>query len=341
MATIPGSQFTATAPGQPVNVVETTTGTGLPPTVPGAFNLEVFVGDPNNAPPIDPGYQGLAVLSPNGHTIDLIQGSFAITDDGDTITAHGAHETISGGASFVNLILDGTQEAASGGGPAGDNIIVNGSTDTVNGGSGPEDIEVHGTGNTINAGSGADTINVYTDGNTVTGGSGPDTINAFGNNEAVIGGSGPDVINLFGAGGSATAGSGNDTVNVFAAGDTITGGAGKGVLGAYADNVQVFGGAGPSTVITTGTGDTVTAGNGNITLYASTNTNATFVDNGAALYDDTVVGFSNGGNDTVKLAAGDTIATSTVSNGNTQVVLSDGSKILLVGVTDIAGLFHH
>src|SRR5262249_16641054 len=170
MATIPGSQFTATA-SLPVNVVETTTGTGLPPTVPGAFNLEVFIGDPNNAPPIDPGYQGLAVLSPDAPSIDLIQGAFAITDDGDTITARGDNQTISGGAAFVNLILDGNSEVANGGGLAGDTILVNGNTDTVNGGSGPEDIEVHGTGNTINAGSGADTINVYTDGNVINGGS--------------------------------------------------------------------------------------------------------------------------------------------------------------------------
>lgn len=340
MATIPGSQFSAFADPLPVNVVETTTGTGLPPTVPGAFNLEVYIGSVGNAPPLDPGYQGLAVLSPDGHTIDLISGAYAITDDGDTITARGNNETISGGSAFVNLILDGNQDVANGGGLAGDYIEVNGTADTVYGGTGPEDVEVRGTADVINAGSGNDTINVYSNGNTINGGSGADTINGFGTNETINGGTGPDYINAFGTGSVVNADGGNDTVNTFSDGETVNGGSGSTTIGIYGNNSLVTGGSGPSTVTVTGTNDTVTAGTGNMTVGAW-NSNFTFVDNGAALYDDTVMGFSNGGSNTVQLAAGDTVATANVSNGNTQVVLSDGSKILLIGVTDITGLFHH
>ena len=94
MATIPGSHYVATAPGQPVNVVETTTGTGLPPPMPGAFNLEVFVGGAASSN-VALGYQGLAVLSPSGLELDLISGAFAVTDNGtgnDTISAYGVNE---------------------------------------------------------------------------------------------------------------------------------------------------------------------------------------------------------------------------------------------------------
>src|SRR6185437_14317973 len=114
MATIPGSQFDATAPGQPVNVVVTTTGTGLPPTVPGAFNLEVFVGALTSAPTTPAaGYQGLAVLTSSGLELDLISGAFAVTDNGsgnDTLSAFGSNETISGGGANVTLNLFGSND---------------------------------------------------------------------------------------------------------------------------------------------------------------------------------------------------------------------------------------
>src|SRR5579864_1510832 len=131
MATIPGSHFVATAPGRPVNVVETRTGMGLPPTVPGAFNLEVFVGGIASTPSIAPGYQGLAVLSPSGLELDLISGAFAVTDNGagnDTLSAHGANETISGGPANVALNLFGNNEVANGGGGQ-DTINVFGNAD--------------------------------------------------------------------------------------------------------------------------------------------------------------------------------------------------------------------
>src|SRR5580658_10807122 len=98
MASIPGSQFLATANGQPVSVAETSNGT-LPTPVPGAFNLEVWTG--TGTPPSSPapGYQGLAILSPNGQEITLVSGTFAVSDVGsgqDTLIAQGDDETITG-----------------------------------------------------------------------------------------------------------------------------------------------------------------------------------------------------------------------------------------------------
>jgi hemolysin type calcium-binding protein len=184
MATIPGSHFIATAPGQPVNVVETTTGTGLPPTVPGAFNLEVFDILPRTNPTAPgvaaPGYQGLAILTMNNSNLELISGGYAVTDNSiagnDTLVALGGGDTIIGGVGSVTLVLGDTvggDLAQGGSGP--DTIEVHGNSDTVNGSSGPSDsIDVF-TGvsaSQFNLGSGSDTINVgmSTTSDTVTAG---------------------------------------------------------------------------------------------------------------------------------------------------------------------------
>jgi hypothetical protein len=125
MASIPGSLFDATTGGQPVNVVETTGGS-LPPTVPGAFNLEVWTGPPGTAPSTPaPGYQGLAILGVGGQELTLVSGAFAVTDNGtgnDTLIANGSNETISGGSANVTLTLNGSNNVANGGGHTGSAI---------------------------------------------------------------------------------------------------------------------------------------------------------------------------------------------------------------------------
>src|SRR5665213_1764174 len=135
MATIPGGQFRLTA-HETVNAVETRTGTGLQGAVGGYFNVEVFVGLAANAPTTAAhGCNGLAVLSPSGHELDLVSGKFAATDNGgghDTISAFGSGETVSGGAALVSLNLYGAH-------------------DTVNGGSGNDTINVYGAHDTVNA----------------------------------------------------------------------------------------------------------------------------------------------------------------------------------------------
>jgi hypothetical protein len=70
----------------------------------------------------------------------------------------------------------------------------------------------------------------------------------------------------------------------------------------------------------------------------------TFLD-GAALYADTIVGFSDTQGDTIRLAGSDTpsyaLAHTTPVNGgqDTLIALNDGSTILLKGVTQIDSSF--
>lgn len=312
MATIAGSQFIATAPGQPVNVVETTTGVGLPTTVPGAFNLEVFIGSISNVPGVAPGYQGLAILSPSGLELDLVAGAFAATDDGggsDVLSAFVANETIAGGAGPVTLNLFGNNEAAVGGtGP--DTINVFGNSNSVTGGTGNDTIAVGGTGDTVTAGSGNNLINVSNSGNLINGGSGSDTINAFGDFDTVNAGSGTASITSGGASDRINLGTGSDTVNIVGDNDTVTSGSGVG------------------------------SNHGVINLFG---TNTTLTD-GPNQYADTVIGFDQATGDRIHLTtdtAANAVAHSTQVNAgaDTLITLSDGSTILLKGVSHIDGSF--
>lgn len=313
MATIAGSQFIATAPGQPVNVVETTTGIGLPPTVPGAFNLEVFVGSIGSVPGVAPGYQGLAVLSPSGLALDLVAGAFAVTDDGagnDTLSAFGGNVSIMSGTAGTTLNLFGTGETAVGGtGP--DTINVFGNSDSVTGGTGNDTINVGGTGDTVTAGSGNNLINVSNSGNLITGGAASDTINAFGSFDTVNAGSGTDLITSGGASDLIKLGIGSDTVNIVGDSDTVTSGTNAG------------------------------SNHGLINLFG---TNTTLSD-GPNQYTDTVIGFDQAAGDRIHLTTdnvANAVAHSTQVNhgADTLVTLSDGSTILLKGVTHInSGFF--
>jgi Ca2+-binding RTX toxin-like protein len=313
MATIPGSQFVATAPGQPVSVVETTTGTGLPSTVPGAFNLEVFVGSIPSVPGLAPGYQGLAILGPSGLELDLVAGAFAVTDNGggnDTLSAFGANETVIGGTAGATLNLFGTGETARGGsGP--DTINVFGNSDSVTGGTGNDTIFVGGTGDTVTAGSGNNLIDVSGAGDLITGGGGSDTINAFANFDTVNAGAGTESITGAGASDLIRLGAGSDTVNVTGASDTVTSG--------------ISAGSNQGVINLFGTGTTLTDRANN--------------------YADTVVGFDQAGGDRIHLTGTDTVAfavansTQVNSGADTLITLNDGSTILLKGVTHIDGSF--
>jgi len=277
MATVPGAHFLFTA-SLPPNIVETTTGTGLPAPILGDFNLEVFVGSAGNAPPLAPGYQGLAVLSPSGLELDLISGVFAVTDEGtsgnDTLSAYGAGETIIGSPSGTTLNVFGNADTAVGGGGS-DAINVSGFVDLVEGGSGSDTIGVSGLFDTVDGGTGA-----------------------------------TDLITAGGVFNQVNAGTGNDTINLTGTDDTVTSGVGAGV---------------------------------NQDLINLSGTNLT-VSDGPNQYADTVVGFDQSVGDRIHLTTdtvADALAHSTQVNGgaDTLITLSDGSTILLKGVTHIDGTF--
>ena len=182
MASIPGSQFVATAPGQTVNVIETSDGS-VPPPIAGQFNLEVWTGA-GSPPGLAPGYQGLAILSAGGQQIELVTGVFAVQDVGsgnDTLIASGDNETIIGGSGNETMIANGAFDVIVGGGQ--DTINVYGHDDTVNA-VGNNSISVIGDNNTVNAGSGNDTINILGDNDIVQRRSN-DTINLYGDNDFI------------------------------------------------------------------------------------------------------------------------------------------------------------
>src|SRR5438067_8923245 len=75
MASIPGSHYDIFAPKQTVNFGVTTDPNNVPAPVAGAFNLEVVTnGTGTGSFTTAPGYQGLAVLSADGHTLTLLHG---------------------------------------------------------------------------------------------------------------------------------------------------------------------------------------------------------------------------------------------------------------------------
>src|SRR5258705_8943863 len=146
MASIPGGQYNVLAQGgQQVNVVMTSDGNNLPPPILGQFNLEVISG--GSVPlGIPDGYQGVAVLSNNGKTINMAYGDWALQVTGDpTVIAGAGHDTIYGGDA-PTLIIGGS----------GPDLIYGGSgADTIIGGSGPDTIYGGTRGATLFCGSGA------------------------------------------------------------------------------------------------------------------------------------------------------------------------------------------
>ncbi len=108
MASIPGGQYNVLAQGgQQVNVVTTSDGNNLPPPILGQFNLEVISG--GSVPPgIPAGYQGVAVLSDNGKTINMAYGDWALHVTGDPTVIGGAGSDTIYGGNAPTLIIGGS-----------------------------------------------------------------------------------------------------------------------------------------------------------------------------------------------------------------------------------------
>lgn len=342
-----------------------TSGGPLPPPVHGVFNLEVWTGNPADAPTHPPhGYQGLAVLQ-GGREIDLISGAFAVTDPGnghDTINADGTDETINGGAASVTLNLFGNRDVASG----GDNntISVFGDHDTANG-SRNDAILVYGTHDLVHAGKGQESVTVFGRHDTVKGGLGNEQIYVFGSHDRVIGGIGNESVDLFGRGDDFSGGLGSETVNALGSGDSVSAGIGDAKINVAGDANTVHGGIGDDTINVVGNhdlvvpgagiadvdiagrGDSIDAGNhpfvseAHITVGGS---DFRFND-GPQTYFDTIVGFDQHAGDRIHLATEsvhDALAHSKQVNGghDTLITLNDGSTILLKGISHInAGFF--
>ena len=85
MASVPGGQYTLFANGNNMNVVATPDGVGMPPPLAGLFNLELLTSGSGSAS-IPPGYQGVAMLSPDGKTINMVAGDYGVQVTGTART---------------------------------------------------------------------------------------------------------------------------------------------------------------------------------------------------------------------------------------------------------------
>jgi hypothetical protein len=80
----------------------------------------------------------------------------------------------------------------------------------------------------------------------------------------------------------------------------------------------------------------VSAGSGAAVINFLSAANELFIASGA-VYSDTIIGFAQANGDRIHLAAGDTVASSTLVNGgqDTLITLSNSSTILLKGVANL------
>jgi len=147
MSAIGWTTRTYFAPGLPLNLVYTATGSNLPAPMAGQFNLELFNnGTGTGSIATAPGYQGVALVSSDGRTISLLHGDYGLVDtggnnlivlgDGSGSIGGTTGDTILGGTG-PNQFIDGHLGHQSiTGATAGSETICGAATDTVRGGTG-------------------------------------------------------------------------------------------------------------------------------------------------------------------------------------------------------------
>jgi Ca2+-binding RTX toxin-like protein len=242
MASIPGSHYDIFAGNQTVNIAVTFDPNSVAPPVPGDFNLEVVInstGTGSGTPAA--GYQGLAFLSTDTHTLTALHGNFGIVDggsndlvilgDGSVSIAGASGDTLQGG-SGPNQFLDahlGGQTVILGSG--GSETVFGGANTSVSGGSNLNATVAGVAGTTVQgSSSGFEFIDATRGGMSISGGA---------SNESIWGGAGDTI----------RAGSGNVTIGGVA-GDTIVGGsAGNEFLDGSKGSQSITGGSGGNETI--------------------------------------------------------------------------------------------
>src|SRR5258705_13245418 len=117
MALVPGSHYNVFAGNQIVNFGVTSDPNNVPAPVGGDFNLEVITNASGTGSfATASGYQGLAVLSTDGHTFTLLHGDYGvvasggngsiIAGDGNVSIGGAARDTVTGGTGSDPIICD-------------------------------------------------------------------------------------------------------------------------------------------------------------------------------------------------------------------------------------------
>jgi Ca2+-binding RTX toxin-like protein len=354
MASIPGSYYDVFARNQAVNFGVTADPNNVPAPVAGDFNLEVVSNTGGNGSfTTASAYQGLAILSTDGHTLTLLHGTYGVVDAGGNNNIFAGDGNVSIGGALGDTITGGT-----GGSQFLD--VHRGDQSVVGGSAGNETI-FSGIGDTIIGGAGNVTIGGVA-GDTITGGTGNYFIDADLGNQSITGGSAGNGTIWGGAGDTITGGGGNVTIG-GGAGDTITGGSGDAFIDGHLGNQSIVGGSAGNETIWGGGGDTIQGGSGGNETIAGVSGNTitggaanTFID--ATMGNESIVAGS--GNSTIWGGAGDTIqgasgsgsaligfaggnqtlwdnaSTSTGSDSIFGFSQSSGDRISLNGVTDDA-----
>jgi len=294
----------------------------------------------------------------------------------ETIWA-GAGDTINGGGA-ANETIGGVQFATITGGTGSEFINATGGNQSVIGGSGGNELIWTGAGDTINGGGSANETVGGVPFETIIGGTRIEFIDGSEGNQSITGGnSGSETI--WGGAGDTINGGGNANVTVGGApNDTITGGTGLELLDGWKGNQKLTGGNGPET-LGGGAGDTITGGSGTEFINGTGGSQSITAGSGAATIwggtGDTIAGGGGraliglgsgtqfvgdtgigGGMDSVSgfnQSAGDRIfqpnetpsginavlATATTVNGNTTITFADGSKLTLIGISQINGSY--
>ncbi len=199
-------------------------------------------------------------------------------------------------------------------------------SDVITGGSGADTVTITAANTQIWGGSGSLTVTNYdwTAGHvqTVHGGSGSATISAGAGVLTFIGGSGSAVI---------TAGSGS----LY-----LTGGSGSLTASGGAGATRFIGGSGTSNLTLNPAGGEVTFGTGNTTVQVAGWGSGVLFDfvAGAGGGVDLIKGFRVG-TDKLALVGGVAVQSQSVIGGSASLVLTDGTKVQLAGVTTTAHLF--
>ena len=371
MASVSGSKLAFVSPNdQPVNLILTNGNTVSGITVRGALNIEIFTG--GSGPPL-PGVDATATIGgavkissdevqagTKASVETLGTGNFEVIDEtgSETITLGTGAQTVvgstgdtifggNGGRDPQVIDLTGTAGKSVAGpmtvvGGAGPLFVEARNSDSITGGSGPLTV-FGGTSDTITGGPGPLTV-LGDMSDTITGGSGPLTV--LGDmSDKITGGSGALTV-LGGTSDTITGGTGGLFIDAVTKSAISAGTGGTTVLGGDNDVVHDSG-SGPLSVdimsrsgifpLTAGSGaETVDLGAG----HGPTTLRDTSVWGGSGpLATTTVTGFSTThdiiASDTSVTSNGHFEGTSTVSGGNSILTFVDGSKMTLVGITDI------